>query len=94
MSIRLKSLIHEIDTLSLQTGNSRVAAYILDNAPEDVDKLKLNIPKHLIASRVSVKPETFSRILKELCEKQILSVKGTEITILNRSALEALSCST
>jgi CRP-like cAMP-binding protein len=94
MSIRLKSLIHEIDTLSLQTGNSRVAAYILESTPDDSDKLKLNIPKHLIASRVSVKPETFSRILKDLCEKQILSVKGTEITILNRNALKSLSCDT
>lgn len=91
MSIRLKSLIHEIDTLSLQTGNCRVAAYLLDSTPENANTFKLNIPKNLIASRVSVKPETFSRILKELAEKGILAVNGGEITILDREALKTMS---
>lgn len=91
MSIRLKALVHEIDTLSLQTGNCRVASYILENSSDDANTFKLNIPKHLIASRVSVKPETFSRILKDLCDKNIISVKGSEITILDRNALKATS---
>jgi CRP-like cAMP-binding protein len=68
-----------------------VAAYLLDGTPEDADTFKLNIPKNLIASRVSVKPETFSRILKELAEKDIVSVKGGEITILDREALKEMS---
>jgi len=93
MSLRLKSLIHEIGTLSLQTGTCRVASYILENAPGDTDNFRLNIAKSLIASRVSVTPETFSRILKELCQKKILSVEGSDIMIHDRQALENISIS-
>ena len=91
MSIRLKALVHEIDILSLQTGNCRVASYILENSSDDSNTFRLDIPKHLIASRVSVKPETFSRILKELSDRGILSVKGSEITILDRESLKTIS---
>lgn len=87
MSFRLRGLIHEIDTLSLNTGTMRIVSYLLQNAPVDSDIFELGIAKSVIASRLSVKPETFSRILKNLHEQQILSISGRKVTIHDRKAL-------
>ena len=88
MSIRLRSLIREIDDLSLHSATCRVAAFILARAPDCRDDFELDIPKHVIASRISVKPETFSRIIKSLKSKNILEIKGSKVHLLDREALE------
>lgn len=88
MSQRLRGLIAEIDNLSLQSGTCRVAAYLLKMAPEDAEEFKLDIPKGVMASRLSVKPETFSRILRNLQDSGILSIKGAQVRIHDRDGLE------
>jgi CRP-like cAMP-binding protein len=91
MSFRLRGLIQEIDTLSLNTGTMRIVAYLLQNAPEDSDVFELEIAKSVIASRLSVKPETFSRILKNLHEQEILTISGRKVIIHDRKALISIS---
>ena len=91
MSFRLRGLIQEIDTLSLNTGTMRIVSYLLQNAPEDSNEFELDIAKSVIASRLSVKPETFSRILKNLHEQEILTITGRKVTIHDRNALSSLS---
>jgi len=91
MSFRLRALIQEIDTLSLNTGTMRIVAYLLQNAHGDSDEFELDIAKSVIASRLSVKPETFSRILKNLHEQNILTIRGRKVTIHDRKALVSLS---
>jgi len=87
MSVRLQSMIHDIDMLSLQTAPCRVASYILEHTPLDQNSFKLDLPKNLVASKISVTPETLSRILKGLSKKNILVIKGSEITIKDHDAL-------
>ncbi|TNF92406.1 MAG: Crp/Fnr family transcriptional regulator [Gammaproteobacteria bacterium] len=91
MSQRLHGLIREIDDLSLHSGTCRVASYLLKHAPEQGDNFNLDIPKGVIAARLSVKPETFSRIIKNLSEKKIITVHGSEITIHDRNALSVIA---
>jgi len=91
MSARLHSMIHEIDNLSMHTGACRVATYLMHNTPKGENVFKLNIAKRIIASRLSVKPETFSRILNELHQQGVLTVEGSSIIIHDREAL-ALMC--
>lgn len=88
MSFRLRSLIREIDDLSLHSATCRVAAFILARAPQNCNDFELDIPKHVIASRISVKPETFSRIIKSLKSKNVLEIKGSKVHLLDREALE------
>ena len=88
MSFRLRSLIREIDDLSLHSATCRVAAFILARAPDHQDNFDLDIPKHVIASRISVKPETFSRIIKSIRSKNILEIRGSKVHLLDRDALE------
>jgi len=87
MSYRLRDLIREIDALSLDTGTVRTIAYLLHRAPEGVISFELNVAKSVIASRLSVKPETFSRILKSLHERDIVTIEGRNVTIHDREAM-------
>mgnify|MGYP001551183581 FL=1 len=90
MSYRLRGLIREIDALSLDTGTVRTVAYLLHHSTADKDSFELEIAKSVIASRLSVKPETFSRILKNLLEQEIVSIDGRNVTIHDREAMISL----
>jgi CRP-like cAMP-binding protein len=87
MSFRLRALIHEIDALSLDTGTVRTVAYLLHQATEGVNRFELKVAKSVIASRLSVKPETFSRILKSLHERGIVTIEGRNVIIQDREAM-------
>jgi len=91
MSFRLRGLIREIDALSLDTGTVRTVSYLLRQAPADEDCFELEIAKSVIASRLSVKPETFSRILKNLQEREIVSIDGRKVTIHDRDAMISIN---
>ena len=90
MSYRLHGLIREIDALSLDTGTVRTVAYLLHQSPADSNRFELTVAKSVIASRLSVKPETFSRILKNLHERDIVSIDGRHVTIHDRDAMLGL----
>ena len=87
MSQRIRGLIHEIDNLSLQNGRHRLSAYLLEQAG-DADYIKLSVPKSVLSSRLSIQPETFSRIVKQLRNTSTIKVDGSEIEILDREQLE------
>ncbi len=90
MSTRLHRLIREIDDLTLHSGTCRVASYLLSELPGDLDAYDLPLPKGVLASRLSVKPETFSRIIKQLSERGIIAVNGHHVTVHSRKELAAL----
>ncbi|RLA20104.1 MAG: Crp/Fnr family transcriptional regulator, partial [Gammaproteobacteria bacterium] len=50
---------------------------------------KWDTPKTVIASRLSVRPETFSRILKQLIQEHLIKVEGKNIEILD---IDGLKC--
>jgi len=91
MSQRLHGLIKEIDDLSLQSGTRRVASYLINLAGEGGDNFELDIPKGVMASRLSLKPETFSRIIRNLHDRKILTVTRKHISIHNRMKLQAIA---
>ena len=91
MSFRLKGLIREIDDLSQRSATCRVAGYLYTHAPANSNEFDLNIPKHVLASRLSVKPETFSRIIKGLRSKAILDIRGSKVLIKDRAELERIA---
>ena len=80
---RLHELIAEIDHLSLMSGRSRLATYLLDNYLQKGSSFILEVPKKEIASLLALQPETFSRLLKELCDGRVVAAHGKEITILD-----------
>ena len=87
LSRRLHELVNEIENLSLLTGRNRMATYFLDQTLNKGAEFKLEIPKYAIASMLSLKPETFSRLLKELCKMGVLEVDDSTIRILDQDKL-------
>jgi CRP-like cAMP-binding protein len=90
MSQRLHGSIQEIDQLTLQNATMRVVQFMLQGITNDAlspYKIQWTAPKATLASRLSVRPETFSRILKQLTRDGLIEVQGKTITILNLEAL-------
>ena len=92
MSLRLRHLIREIDALALQSATCRVAGYLCGQLMfEGINRVEFDLeaPKGVLASRLSVKPETFSRILHNFSIQGLVRVKGGHIEILNPDGLRA-----
>lgn len=88
LSQRLHRRLNEIDTLTLQKANHRVVRYLLDRMPPSGHaSVELPAAKHLVASRLAIQPETFSRILLQLSQAGIVRVSGRRIEILDPAAL-------
>jgi CRP-like cAMP-binding protein len=85
MSRRLHQQIAEIDRLTLHSATFRVACYLLDQLPSTqlgVSEVRLATPKHVIAARLSVTPETLSRSFAKLSREGLIEVHDNAV-ILN-----------
>ena len=91
MSFRLRGLVREIDDLSQHSATCRVAGYLFTHAPANSNEFDLKIPKHVLASWLSVKPETFSRIIKGMRSDGVLEIKGSKVLIKDRAELERIA---
>lgn len=91
MSQRLRGLIREIDDLSLSSATCRVAAYLLTKSSPAGASFDLDVPKQTLASRLSVQPETFSRIIRNLSDQRVLAVRGSRVEITDRDRLEQIA---
>ena len=93
MSRRLHTRIDDINNLTLHNATYRLVVYLLNQLPEgalELSDIHLGTPKSVIASRLSIQPETFSRILTRLSKKGLISVDGNNISLLDVSGLRAL----
>lgn len=82
MSRRLHGLMADVEAYSLRTATERVIGYLLKDEPQgDSDTLTLQANKAVIASRLNLTPEHFSRVLHSLADKQLISISGKTITI-------------
>jgi CRP-like cAMP-binding protein len=88
MSQRLRGLLREIDDLSLHSASCRVAAYLVKHAPAGTESFELPVAKQIVASRLSVTPETFSRIIKQFSNSGLIRIAGSRVTIVDRAALD------
>jgi len=94
LSMRLHSLVHDVESYSLRSGTQRVLGYILQHCPTDSgDKevtITLETSKVILASLLNLTPETLSRIFTELSQSGLLSISGRKITIHQLQRLRAL----
>jgi CRP-like cAMP-binding protein len=73
----LHQRVQEIERLTIQNARSRLASYLIDHVVETNDDeatVRLDLPKHIIASRLSITPETLSRLLRAMADDGILTV--------------------
>ncbi len=92
LSVRLRHFVNLIDDLSLKEVPARVAKVLLDEAAHAGGLIvRLGTTKAVLAARLGTVPETLSRILKKMQERQIIDVSGRSITIRNRDVLVDLA---
>ena len=75
MSMRIHALIDEIDHLALSTACQRLSCYLLDCAgggEGGETTVRLRVPKHMLASRLAIKPETLSRLLAKFRDERLI----------------------
>lgn len=92
MSVRLHQLLNEIDALTLQNATLRLVNFILGQVPKDAEdtaEVALPAAKNIVASRLSIQPETLSRILHGLADKGLITVKGLQVQIHDLKGLRA-----
>lgn len=88
LSRRLHGLMCDVEAYSLNSGTQRVIGYLLkEEGPAGGARVRLHVTKNVLASRLNLTPEHFSRILADLAAKQMIEVDGREITILDAERL-------
>ncbi len=92
LSRRLHGLVSDLESYSLHSGTQRVIGYLLRAEPESdaagkTAHLKLPTSKGIIASRLNLTPEHFSRILHDLTEAGLIEVDGRTVNILDLERL-------
>ncbi len=88
-------LLAEVESGSLHRGVQRLATY-LDSLAEGAGgngrcQVQLPTSKTVVASRLGVKKETLSRMLRDLSERGVISVEQRDIQILDRPRLSAIA---
>lgn len=90
LSVRLHQRLGELETLTLQNATQRFAIYLLqqlDNRAVESAEIDLQLPKRLIAARLSMQPETLSRIIGKLRDEGLVDVHGRHVQIPSVGAL-------
>ncbi|MEP7180741.1 MAG: Crp/Fnr family transcriptional regulator [Betaproteobacteria bacterium] len=89
LSRRLHGLITDVESYSMQSGTQRVIGYLLrqdvERADDTTESYTVTLPtsKAIVASRLNLTPEHFSRILHDLADAGLIAVDGREVKIAN-----------
>lgn len=92
---RTVTLLGEVESGALRRGVQRLASYLdslaVPNGSDGTFTVRLPTTKTVVASRLGVKKETLSRMLRELAQKGLIAVEQREIAILDRLGLLAVA---
>lgn len=89
ISRRLHGLVHDIESGALHSGVQRVIGYLLrelqtdDTVGGEIYTVSLPVSKATIASRLSLTPEYFSKVLHELEAEKLIEIDRRDIRIID-----------
>jgi len=86
MSRKLHQLVRDVEAYSLRSGLERVIGYLLrddDFSDGSARSASVTLPanKMIVASRLNLTPEYFSRILHELSDAGLIVMDGRSVTV-------------
>ncbi|MBP9714381.1 MAG: Crp/Fnr family transcriptional regulator [Sterolibacterium sp.] len=96
LSMRLHALVQDVESYSLRSTTQRVIGFLLQHGEteektgnEQRNEITIALPtsKQVIASRLSLTPETLSRVFHELANSGLITVHGKDITIHDMTRL-------
>ncbi|WP_271008934.1 Crp/Fnr family transcriptional regulator [Paucibacter sp. B51] len=101
-SQRIHGLLRDVESYCLHSGMQRVVGFLLDGEPQarqaarpsasptarrEPHTVSLPVSKATIASRLSLTPEYFSRVLRELEDEGLIQISRRDIHILQPQQL-------
>ena len=91
---RQREVVRQLDALSLQDVQGRLARHLARKAPDASDSgaltINLNIPKSVLAAELGTVPETLSRALRALEEKNLIRSEPSVITVKDLDELRRM----
>lgn len=80
---RLHGLVRDVEAYTLRSSHERVIGYLLAEADGagGATEVRLSAGKSVIASRLNMTPEHFSRILHELGHAGLIEIQGRSVRI-------------
>ena len=93
LSRRLHARIREIEELTLESATHRLVRHLLALAPAGAPgpaTVTLEESRQLLASRLAIKPETLSRILRSLSDAGAIRIDGRQIELTDPVRLRAV----
>lgn len=87
LSMRLHGLVQDVAGYAMLSGMQRLIGYLLPRIQGQPPVVKLPASKHVVASRLNLTPETFSRILHELTSAGLIAVHARDIEIRDEAGL-------
>ncbi|UQG59494.1 Crp/Fnr family transcriptional regulator [Marinobacter sp. M3C] len=93
-AMRAVTRFHDLEIMTVQSARDRLIRYLVDLLPEGSEQggeVELPLPKCLVASRLAMQPETFSRILADLKSNGLVRVNRSRVFISDPSKLIQIS---
>lgn len=92
MAFWVRSLVTQLEGMTLRDAKGRVAKFLLDKANETTSQLKLDLSNRDLASHLNLTSETLSRTMRQLEEDGIIDRPAVrDICVLDRQALQYIA---
>lgn len=91
LSLRMRSVVDDIESFALQPPAARVVTYLLRLLPPDCvapAKIDLTINKNMVAAQLNLTPETLSRYFRDLSDRGLVTVDGKTVIVHDIDRLE------
>ncbi|MGZ8898615.1 MAG: Crp/Fnr family transcriptional regulator [Limisphaerales bacterium] len=94
MALHLRVLVGQIEDISLKNVETRMANWLLKRCPEPESTnpviVHLTSTKRVLAAELGTVSETLSRTFSKFRELKLITVKGSNVTILNPARLKKM----
>lgn len=93
-AMRAVTRFHDLEIMTVQNARDRLIRYLIDllpNGTAEGGEVELPLPKCLVASRLAMQPETFSRILADLKANGLVRVNRSRLFISDPERLIQIS---
>lgn len=97
MAKRLRQAVRQLDAVSLQDVQERLARHLVEQVPTVTDNpdspptVEIDIPKSVLAAELGTVPETLSRALRSLEEQDLIRSEASEIALTDVRGLRRMS---
>lgn len=90
LSRHLYMMMGDMSAYTVRTSHQRLIGYLFrESGGREGVPVHFTVPKGVVASRLNLSPQHFSRILHDLIERGLILVQGRKFTIVDAQGLRA-----